>query len=75
MLELVLFILSIIWAIYIVTLINFGIRSAKQIVANTELINLNLCLLYHAMPQEAKDRSEAIMVTRTPKFIERVKNG
>jgi hypothetical protein len=75
MLEFILLILSVLWAIYVVQLINFGVRSAKQIVANTELINLNLCLLYHAIPQEAKDRSEAIMAKRAPKFIERVKNG
>src|SRR5262249_20727308 len=64
---------SIMWAVYVVSLINFGVKAAKQIVANTELINLNLCLLYHALPQEAKELSEAIMATRAPKFVERAK--
>jgi len=37
-------ILTIIYAIWLMSLINFAVRAAKQIVANTELTNLNLCL-------------------------------
>jgi hypothetical protein len=75
MLEFILLIVSFAWGLYVVSLINFGIKATKMIVANTELTNLNLCLIYHALTPEAKARSEAIMAIRAPKFIERVKNG
>ena len=66
-------ILTIIYVIWLTSLINFAVRAAKQIVANTELTNLNLCLLYHALPKEMKERSEAIVAKGAPKFVERVK--
>ena len=73
MLEFFLLILSILWAIYVCRLINFGVKSAKQLVENTELTNLNLCLIYHALTPEAKARSEAIMARVAPKFVEQVR--
>src|SRR5262249_21847123 len=73
MLEIFLLILSIVWAIYVCRLISFGVRSAKQLVASTELTNLNLCLIYHALTPEAKACSEAIMARVAPKFVEQVR--
>jgi hypothetical protein len=63
------------YLIWLNSLINFGVRAAKQIVANTELINLNLCLIYHAISPEAKARSEAIMAEVAPKFVENVRRN
>jgi hypothetical protein len=73
MLEFFILIASIVWAIYVCRLINFGVKSAKQLVASAELANLNLCLIYHALTPEAKARSEAIMERAAPKFVEQVR--
>jgi hypothetical protein len=73
MLEIFLLIASLVWAIYVSRLVSFGVRSAKQLVASAELTNLNLCLIYHALPAEDKARSEAIMARIAPKFIEKVR--
>ena len=76
MLEFFLLILSILWAIYVCRLINFGVKAATKLVASAELTNLNLCLLYHALTPEAKARSLEAMQHVAPKFVEQVrKNG
>jgi hypothetical protein len=73
MLEFFILIISLVWAIYVCRLINFGVKSANRLVASAELTNLNLCLLYHALTPEAKARSLEAMERSAPKFVEQVK--